>query len=298
VSLTTTDDLLSQVPAIAAFNAIQIEHAEAIVAGAEAAGLPVILQFSENAVRYHGSLEPLGSALLAIARASTVPVAVHLDHAESEDLVQEALQLGFTSVMFDAATSPYTLNVSRTAAIVQEAARTGAWVEAELGEIGGKDGAHLDSGSLTLTIAAHFPEDRNLIVVTNNLAAVQVLSAKPRLTVMALPGRVRGLTQGAVDDWTRQRIATLKVDLAIVGANGLTSEDGVTTTNPDEAEVKRAMLESGRRRLLALTSSKIGIASFCHVADLSELDLIVTDDGADPEQISRLATAGPELAVV
>ncbi|MFC4224678.1 DeoR/GlpR family DNA-binding transcription regulator [Lysinibacter cavernae] len=156
----------------------------------------------------------------------------------------------------------------------------------------------LDSGSLTLTIAQHFPDDRDLIVVTNNLAAVQVLAAKPRLTVLALPGRVRNLTQGAVDEWTRQRIATLNVDLAIIGGNGLTLEHGVTTTIPDEAEVKRAMLLSGRRRILALTSTKIGLASFCHVADVDELDMIVTDSGADSAQVDRLGAAGPDLVVV
>src|SRR5205085_657902 len=64
-----------------AFNVIGIEHAEAIVAGAEAAGAPVVLQISENCVAYHGALRPIGQAALAIAAAAAVPVAVHLDHA-------------------------------------------------------------------------------------------------------------------------------------------------------------------------------------------------------------------------
>ncbi|MFD3944374.1 ketose-bisphosphate aldolase [Streptomyces sp. NPDC058579] len=125
-----------------AFNVIQIEHAQAIVAGAEAAGLPVILQISENTVRYHGSLEPIGLAALAIARRAAVPVAVHLDHAESPELVHEAVALGFPSVMFDASTLPYEENVAATRAMTEHCHRHDVWLEAELGEVGGKDGAH------------------------------------------------------------------------------------------------------------------------------------------------------------
>ncbi|MFC7304142.1 ketose-bisphosphate aldolase [Streptomyces monticola] len=127
---------------VGAFNVVQLEHAVAIVRGAEAAGRPVILQISENTVRYHGSLEPIGVAALAVARASRAPVAVHLDHAESPDLVHEAVQLGFTSVMFDASKLPYAKNVAATREITEHCHARNIWVEAELGEVGGKDGAH------------------------------------------------------------------------------------------------------------------------------------------------------------
>ncbi|WP_203186512.1 class II fructose-bisphosphate aldolase [Streptomyces pratensis] len=127
---------------VGAFNVVQIEHAQAIVSGAEAAGLPVILQVSENTTRYHGALEPIGLASLALARAADVPVAVHLDHAESAGLVREAVRLGFTSVMFDASALPYADNVAATREITDYCHAHGVWVEAELGEIGGKDGAH------------------------------------------------------------------------------------------------------------------------------------------------------------
>ena len=76
--------------AAVAFNVIGIEHAEAIVTGAEQADRPVILQLSENCVDYHGALAPIGRALLTAADAATVPVAVHLDHATRERLVRAA----------------------------------------------------------------------------------------------------------------------------------------------------------------------------------------------------------------
>ncbi|MET9111556.1 class II fructose-bisphosphate aldolase [Streptomyces zhihengii] len=144
--LTSTDSLVRAAAeagtGIGAFNVVQLEHAEAIVTGAETAGLPVIAQISENTVRYHGSLAPIGLATLALARAAGVPVAVHLDHAESAELVREAVELGFTSVMFDASKLPYEENVAATRKVTAHCHEHGVHVEAELGEIGGKDGAH------------------------------------------------------------------------------------------------------------------------------------------------------------
>ncbi|GAB3280693.1 class II fructose-bisphosphate aldolase [Kineosporia babensis] len=127
---------------IGAFNVILLEHAEAIVAGAEAAGLPVILQISQNCVQYHGSLEPILAGTLAVARNAQVPTVVHLDHAEDEELVQQAVRLGVHSVMFDASSDDYEVNVRRTAAMAEFCHAEGVPIEAELGEVGGKDGVH------------------------------------------------------------------------------------------------------------------------------------------------------------
>ena len=127
---------------VGAFNVIQLEHAEALVAGAEEADAPVILQVSENCVRYHWSLEPLALATLAVARRAAVPVAVHLDHAESVELVEEAVALGLGSVMFDVSALAYDDNVRLTRDVTRYCHDRSVWVEAELGEIGGKGGAH------------------------------------------------------------------------------------------------------------------------------------------------------------
>jgi fructose-bisphosphate aldolase class II len=127
---------------VGAFNVFSIEHAEAFTIAAEAAGTPVVLQISQNAVRYHGALAPIGSATLTLARNSAVPVVVHLDHATEKALVEKAIALGFGSVMFDASTMAYEDNVTATAAVVRQCHDGGLDVEAELGEIGGKDGVH------------------------------------------------------------------------------------------------------------------------------------------------------------
>jgi fructose-bisphosphate aldolase class II len=128
---------------IAAFNVITLEHAEAIVAGAEAAQAPVILQISENAVAFHRhQLRPIAAGAAQIARAAAVPVALHLDHVQDAALLHQAADAGMSSVMFDASALDYADNIAATRAAAEWAHAHGLWLEAELGEVGGKDGAH------------------------------------------------------------------------------------------------------------------------------------------------------------
>jgi fructose-bisphosphate aldolase class II len=146
MTLTPTRTLLDEARAagrgIGAFNVVHLETAEALAGAAEDAGLPVILQLSENCVRYHGGLAPIALATLAVAAESSARVAVHLDHAEDPDLAMGAIDLGFGSVMYDGAKLDFDENVATTRRVVQRADAAGVLVEAELGEIGGKDGAH------------------------------------------------------------------------------------------------------------------------------------------------------------
>jgi fructose-bisphosphate aldolase, class II len=128
--------------AIGAFNVIQLEHAEAIVAGAEAAALPVVLQISENTAAYHRGLAPIASACRRLADDATTEVVVHLDHATSAELVRDAVALGLRSVMYDASALPHADNVAATRSVVDWCHHSGVWVEAELGAVGGKDGVH------------------------------------------------------------------------------------------------------------------------------------------------------------
>lgn len=128
--------------AIGAFNVIQLEHAEAIISGANQAQLPVILQISQNAIAYHGALEPISLATLACASASLLPTSVHLDHAQDTELIRRALDLGFDSIMFDGSKLDFAQNLAVSRQMAELAHSYGATIEVELGEIGGKDGVH------------------------------------------------------------------------------------------------------------------------------------------------------------
>lgn len=146
MTLAKTIDLLTaargQGVAVGAFNVLHLETGEALVTAAAQANLPVILQISENCVAFHGSLKPIALGAIALAEQAGVDVAVHLDHAEDPALALEAIDLGFGSVMYDGAKLEFDDNVAQTQRIVAAAHAAGIAVEAELGEIGGKDGAH------------------------------------------------------------------------------------------------------------------------------------------------------------
>lgn len=127
---------------LGAFNVIHLEHAEWFLEAAERAGCPVVLQISQNAVKYHGSLMPVLQGTLAAAQASEAECVVHLDHAESVPLIHEAVDGGVTSVMFDGSHLDYQANVAATREITDWCHERGVSVEAELGEVGGKNGVH------------------------------------------------------------------------------------------------------------------------------------------------------------
>lgn len=157
---TLTDVLHREEPgAVAAFNVIQLEHAQAYATAADRTGLPVVMQISQNCVRYHRELRPLLAATLAIAESVRQPVVVHLDHAQDRDLITHALDLGVTSVMFDGSTLPDEQNRAATAEVVRQCHAAGVSVEAELGEIGGKDGAHAPGVRTDPEAAAAFVRD-------------------------------------------------------------------------------------------------------------------------------------------
>lgn len=155
----------------------------------------------------------------------------------------------------------------------------------------------LDSGSLTYVFASLMPAERQLTVVTNNLPAARLLADRENLRVITLPGMIRGLTAAAVDAATADRLADLTADLAIVGVNGITPGQGLTTTNPEEAGTKRAMLLAARRRVVPAISGRVGRNSFCSFARVNEIDLVVTDSGAEVDVLSELAALGPEVVV-
>lgn len=147
MTLATTADLVararSRSAGLPAFNVITLEHAEAIAAGAERAGCPAILQISENAVKFHGGrLRPIAAATVEVARQAGVELSVHVDHVEDPEVLHQAAGTGISSAMFDASHLDYEANVAATRDAAGWAHDHGLLLEAELGKVGGKDGAH------------------------------------------------------------------------------------------------------------------------------------------------------------
>lgn len=196
--------------AVGAFNVVLLEHAEAIVEGAERAGTPVILQISENCVRYHGSLAPIALASLAIARSADVPALVHLDHIESVDLVREGLELGVDSIMFDGSALPYDDNLARTAEMSRLCREAGVAIEAELGRVGGKGGVHETGVRTDPREAADFVATTGVDALAVAVGTSHAMQTRTASVDMELVGRLS---------------EAVAVPLVLHGSSGLADEE-------------------------------------------------------------------------
>lgn len=195
---------------VGAFNVVLLEHAEAIVAGAESAGLPVILQISENCVRYHGGLAPITAATQAIARSADVDVLVHLDHIEDPELVAEGIDLGVDSIMYDGSHLDFAANVEATRRLARRCHDVGVAIEAELGEVGGKDGVHAPGVRTDPDDAAAFVADTGVDALAVAVGTSHAMQTREASVDRALVERLR---------------ATVPVPLVLHGSSGLSDDE-------------------------------------------------------------------------
>ncbi len=154
----------------------------------------------------------------------------------------------------------------------------------------------LDAGTTTGRLARVLPPDLELTFVTNGVQIAARLAGWPGLQLRLLGGRVRGRTLAAVGDEATTVLRRLRVDVAFLGTNGL-SAIGATTPHEDEAATKRAMAAAARRVVVLADSSKFGQELLNVFAGLDDIDVVVTDDGVDDEQVAQLAAAGVEVVV-
>jgi fructose-bisphosphate aldolase, class II len=123
--------------AVPSFNVCNLEIARGVLAAAEAENAPVMLQTYFGDL-YHGGPDILPQLLRILAEQSTVPVLMHQDHPDSDQMIIQNLQRGYYSVMYDGGHLPLKENIKGAGHIVETARRTGAAVEAEIGQFGGE----------------------------------------------------------------------------------------------------------------------------------------------------------------
>lgn len=214
MTLARTADLMGEAVARSigqgAFNVLHLETVEGLIAGAEKARLPLILQISENCVGYHGGLEPLALASIALARRASVPIALHLDHAEDEQLAMQAIDLGFGSVMYDGAHLAYDANVAATARVAEYAHTMGVFVEAELGKVGGKDGAHAPGVRTDPKEAAEFVAATGVDALAVAVGSSHAMTERSAALDLELIGRLH---------------RRLEVPLVLHGSSGVADKD-------------------------------------------------------------------------
>jgi DeoR/GlpR family transcriptional regulator of sugar metabolism len=142
------------------------------------------------------------------------------------------------------------------------------------------DGAtvYIDEGRTTLLAVAHLPQDRALTIVTPSLPVAAELAAHTPHEILMLGGRVRGRTLGTVDYWARDMLSGFVIDVALLGANGVTLDEGLTTPDPAVAAIKSMAVRVSKKRIFAGEHTKFGVHSFARFAAVSDIDLFVTGE--------------------
>jgi fructose-bisphosphate aldolase, class II len=268
VSLTGTGELVAAAReagrGVGAFNVITVEHAEGIVAGGELAAAPVILQISQNAVRYHdGRVEPLAAACARLAETAGVPVALHLDHVDDLDLLHRAADAGFSSVMYDASRLGYAENVAATRSAADWAHANGLWLEAELGEVGGKDGVHSPTARTKPAEAAEYVSGTGVDGLAVAVGSSHAMTVKAARLDIGLIEEIR---------------AAVPVPLVLHGSSGVLDED--------------------LRQAVAAGLTKINVGTQLNVAFTAAVREALGDpDLTDPRKYLRPARDGVAAAV-
>ena len=183
----------------------------------------------------------------------------------------------------------------RDVAHTEEKDRIASAALAQLPTAGGS--VLFDAGSTTSRLVAALPEDLSLVALTHAVPIAARLAKRGQIELHLLPGRVRTTTQAAVGAETVAAIADLRVDVAVLGTNGIALGYGLSTPDHEEAAVKRAMAHSARRVIVLADSSKIGVESPVRFAALDDVDVLVTDAGITTADRKALEMADVEVVI-
>lgn len=140
----------------------------------------------------------------------------------------------------------------------------------------------IDGGTSNLEVARQLPADKHFTVYTNSLPIACELSDRSNIELVMLGGEVFGLSQVTVGISVFRMLQTVYPDWVVIGISDLHPQKGLTTSDREEAIIKRSMLKQGSQCAVIAGGEKLGTARNYHVASLAEIDYIVTEDEKVP----------------
>lgn len=161
--------------------------------------------------------------------------------------------------------------------------------------------AFLDAGSTAMALARRWLADASLTlltVCTPDLQIAGLLARDPRFTVLTPGGRVDGRTGSLTGPFAEQVVRQLRADVAFIGCDGATLRDGAMSTRPEQAVLKRVMMECSLRSVLLADASKFGRVSLTVIRPLVDFDVVITDVGMPDETAAELRQTGVEVVRV
>jgi DeoR family transcriptional regulator, aga operon transcriptional repressor len=154
------------------------------------------------------------------------------------------------------------------------------------------------TGGTTTTEVARAVAHRPLTVVTNALNIASELAIRPNIKLVVTGGIARPESYELVGPLADGTLADLHLDVAFIGADGVTATDGLTTHHEIEAHTDRALMDRASRVVVVADGSKLGRVAFARICPISAVHEIVTDAEADADELRALREAGLEVTVV
>lgn len=136
----------------------------------------------------------------------------------------------------------------------------------------------MDAGTSNLEVVRQIPKDMSLTIYTNCFPIANELFNYPKIDLIFLGGKVFSSSQVTVGISVYQMLQTIRPDWAIIGISDIHPHEGLTTSDREEAIIKRTMIEQGIKRVVIADGNKLDTARNFHVASLREIDYIVTED--------------------
>lgn len=153
----------------------------------------------------------------------------------------------------------------------------------------------LSAGSTTTFIARRLKQKRGLTVVTTAINIAAELAGMKHITLIVIGGIVRPGSYAMVGHMTEQALRSLNADIAFVGVDGVDFSKGYTTPNILEAHTDYVMLQRAARKVIVADHTKFGRISLSPIAQIDEVDVVITDEDLDPGFIARIQNLGVEV---
>jgi len=159
-----------------------------------------------------------------------------------------------------------------------------------------KETVMIDAGSTTNQVVKHLPAS-SITLVTNSFDAVMATMLKPDIEVIMLGGMVRKHGGSTMGPSAEEQVCQFKADTAILGMNGVSSTEGLTTPSIMVAQVKRAMVKQSKRLIVVADHTKLSVVALCKVAPIQAASILVTDDEANEKTVEQIRATGIEVII-
>lgn len=175
---------------------------------------------------------------------------------------------------------------------IEEKKRIGAFCASFVND---GDSVFIDTGTTAYQVAESIKNKKNIVVTTQSLSVMQLLSEYKNIKLIAAPGIYRAMSKGFLGEITCEFVKDFKYDILFLAAEGINVEHGISVPDIVDATTKKALVSRAVKVVAVMDKSKFGSSYFMTVTALDQVDIVVTNEGADPNIVNAIRERGVEV---